>query len=135
MCAAGRQLHRPGERVAFKALKGNADQGGGLVWRYQDANNYYVTRYNPLESNFRVYKVIDGLRKQLGDNSDLKLKEGEWHTINVNHIGKKIVCKLDGEKYLEVEDDAITKAGKIGLWTKADAQTAFDNLSVVGLGK
>lgn len=120
-------------RVAFKALKGKEDQGGGLVFCYQDANNYYVTRYNPLESNFRVYKVIDGVRKQLGDKSDLKLKVGEWHTIGVNHVGKKIVCKLDGEKYLEVEDDAITKAGKVGLWTKADAQTAFDNLSVIGL--
>jgi hypothetical protein len=120
-------------RVAFKALKGKEDQGGGLVWRYQDANNYYVTRYNPLESNFRVYKVIDGVRKQLGDKPDLKLKAGEWHTIGVNHVGKKIVCKLDGEKYLEVEDDAITKAGKVGLWTKADAQTAYDNLSVIGL--
>jgi hypothetical protein len=121
-------------RVAFKALKGKDDQGGGLVWRYQDANNYYVTRYNPLESNFRVYKVIDGVRKQLGDKSDLKFKAGEWHTIAVNHVGKKIVCKLDGEKYLEVEDEAIAKPGKVGLWTKADAQTAFDTLHVIGLG-
>jgi Domain of Unknown Function (DUF1080) len=121
-------------RVAFKALKGKEDQGGGLVWRYQDANNYYLTRYNPLESNFRVYKVIDGVRKQLMDKSDLKLKAGEWHTIAVKHAGKKIECRLDGEKYLEVEDDAITKGGKIGLWTKADAQTAFDQL-VVGGGK
>jgi hypothetical protein len=120
-------------RVAFKALKGKEDQGGGLVWRYQDANNYYVTRYNPLESNFRVYKVIDGVRKQLGDKPDLKLKAGDWHTSSVNHVGKKIVCKLDGEKYLEVEDDAITKGGKVGLWTKADAQTAFDNFGVIEL--
>src|SRR5207253_4783209 len=76
--------------VAFKALKGKEDQGGGLVWRYQDANNYHLTRYNPLESNFRVYKVIDGVRKQLQDKSDLKLKAGEWHTIAVKQAGKKI---------------------------------------------
>jgi Domain of Unknown Function (DUF1080) len=120
--------------VSFKALKGKEDQGGGLVWRYQDANNYYITRYNPLETNFRVYKVLDGVRMQLGDKPDLKLKAGEWHTIAVSQVGKKIVCKLDGEKHLEVEDDAITKPGKVGLWTKADAQTAFDNLRVVGLG-
>jgi hypothetical protein len=121
--------------VAFKALKGKEDQGGGLVWRYQDANNYYVTRYNPLESNFRVYKVIDGVRKQHQDKSDLKLKAGEWHTIAAKHVGKKIECRLDGEKYLEVEDDAISKGGKVGFWTKADAQTAFDHLAVRAAGK
>ncbi len=116
--------------VAFKALKGKDDQGGGVVWRYQDANNYYICRYNPLESNFRVYHVLDGVRKQLLGKSELPLKAGEWHKIDVSQIGKKIVCKLDGEKYLEVEDDAITKGGKVGLWTKADAQTAFDQLVV-----
>jgi hypothetical protein len=122
-------------KVHFKALKGKDDQGGGLVWRYQDANNYYITRYNPLESNFRVYKVTDGVRKQLLGKSELVLKPGEWHTIAVQHAGKKIECRLDGEKYLEVEDDAITKPGQVGLWTKADAQTAFDNFSVTGLDK
>jgi len=122
-------------KVQFKAIKGKNDQGGGLVWRYQNADNYYVTRYNPLESNFRVYKVTDGVRKQLQDKSDLTLKAGEWHSIAVHHVGKKIECRLDGEKCLEVEDDAITKPGQVGLWTKADAQTAFDSLSVAGMDK
>ena len=67
--------------------------------------------------------------------SRLKAKAGEWHTMAVTHVGKKIVCKLDAEKLLEVEDDAIPKAGKIGLWTKADAQTAFDGFTVSGTGK
>jgi hypothetical protein len=121
--------------VAFKALRGKEDQGGGLVWRYQDANNYYLTRYNPLESNFRVYKVIDGVRHQLMDKPDLKLKAGEWHTIAARQVGKKIECRLDGEKYLEVEDDPITRGGKVGVWTKADAQTAFDTLGVGAIEK
>ena len=82
-----------------------------------------------------MYQIIDGVRKQLGDKSDLKLKAGEWHTISITHVGKKIECKLNGEKLLEAENEAIVKAGKIGLWTKADAQTAFDGLTVIGLGK
>ena len=51
--------------VKIKAIGGREDQGGGLVWHYQDADNYYIARANPLESNFRLYKVINGNRKQL----------------------------------------------------------------------
>ena len=58
--------------VEVKAIKGEIDQGGGLVWRYRDANNYYITRWNPLETNFRVYHVVDGKRTQLA-NADITL--------------------------------------------------------------
>jgi hypothetical protein len=118
--------------VAFKAVRGQKDQGGGLVWRYQDANNYYVCRMNPLEDNFRVYKVVDGKRTQLGTKEDLKVPVGEWHTLRVKQAGDRIECYLDGRKYLEVRDETFRKAGKVGLWTKADAQTYFDDFKVSG---
>ena len=118
--------------VAFKAVKGKEDQGGGLVWRYQDADNYYVCRMNPLEDNFRVYKVVAGKRTQLGTKEDIKVPVGEWHTITVTMKGEQIECALDGKKYLDVKDDTFKTAGKIGLWSKADAQTRFDNLTVKG---
>jgi Domain of Unknown Function (DUF1080) len=117
--------------VEFKAVKGKLDQGGGIVWRYQDANNYYVCRMNPLEDNFRVYKVIDGKRTQF-ENADVKVPAGEWHTIKIKQEGDHIECFLDGKKLLDHKDDSITKAGKVGLWTKADAQTHFDNFKVSG---
>src|SRR5437867_1874595 len=63
--------------VHFKAIKGETDQGGGIVWRYQDANNYYVARMNPLEDNYRVYKVVDGQRIQLGTKEGIKITAGE----------------------------------------------------------
>jgi hypothetical protein len=113
-------------KVAFKAVQGKEDQGGGVVWRFQDPNNYYIARMNPLEDNFRVYKVIDGKRIQLGTKEDIKVPAGEWHRIEVTMKGDKIECSLDGKKYLEATDDAIGKAGEVGLWTKADAQTHFD---------
>jgi len=116
--------------VAFKALKGKKDQGGGIVWRYQDANNYYVARMNPLEDNFRVYKVVDGKRSAEFQNAEVKIPAGEWHTLKVKMVGSHIECFLDGKKHLDVKDDSITKAGQVGLWTKADAQTAFDNFRV-----
>ncbi|MCI0642814.1 MAG: DUF1080 domain-containing protein [Gemmataceae bacterium] len=115
--------------VSFKAVSGKIDQGGGPVWRYQDANNYYIVRMNPLEDNFRVYKVVAGKRLQLG-NADVQAEGGKWHTIRVLHKGNRIQCYLNGKMLLDVTDDAIVQPGQVGLWTKADAQTLFANLRV-----
>jgi hypothetical protein len=114
--------------VKFKGVKGREDQGGGPVWRYQDANNYYIARANPLENNFRVYKVVDGNRLQM-DSARLKVSSNEWHTIKIIARKNHIQCYYDGKPYLEVTDNTFQK-GKIGLWTKADAVTYFDDLEV-----
>ena len=128
LCVAEKGKYQDVElSVAFKAIKGKIDQGGGMVWRYKDANNYYIARLNPLEDNYRVYKVIDGKRGQLDTAKDLKVKAGEWHTLKVVHKGNKIECFLDGKSILKAEDDAFKEAGQVGLWTKADAQTYFDD--------
>ena len=113
--------------VSFKAVKGNNDQGGGIVWRFADANNYYVVRFNPLEDNYRLYKVVDGKRIQLATKEGLKAPASEWHTLGIQMKGDAITCLLKGKKQLEAKDDTFTKAGKVGLWTKADAQTSFDD--------
>ena len=47
--------------------------------------------------------------------------------------GYHIECFYDGKKYLAVDDDTFPAEGRIGLWTKADAQTAFDDLAVSAL--
>lgn len=119
--------------VSFKAVAGKIDRGGGPVWRYQDANNYYICRHNPLEDNFRIYKVIDGKRTQLA-SLDAKAEAGKWHTIKVTMQGEQIVCTINDEE-LMVRDGTIKKAGKVGLWTKADAQTSFDHFVVSELKK
>jgi 3-keto-disaccharide hydrolase len=118
--------------VAFKAVKGEKDQGGGIVWRYQDADNYYIARMNPLEDNFRVYKVVAGKRTELATKDDVGLDSGKWYTLSITHRGDSITCSLEGKKHLEAKDDTFTKAGKVGLWTKADAQTYFADLRVKG---
>jgi hypothetical protein len=115
--------------VKFKGVTGEEDQGGGPVWRYQDNNNYYIARANPLEDNFRVYKVVDGKRIKM-DSASLKVTGGEWHTIKVLARKDHILCFYDGQPYLDVKDDTFQKAGRIGLWTKADAVTYFDDLEV-----
>lgn len=115
--------------VSFKAVKGETDQGGGPVWRYKDANNYYIARMNPLEDNFRVYKVVGGKRSQLG-SAEAEAPAGKWHSIRIVHKGDHIQCYLNGKRQLDVKDETFKDAGKIGLWTKADAVTSFDDLTV-----
>jgi hypothetical protein len=118
--------------VRMKPIGGKADQGGGLVWRAKDAKNYYLCRYNPLEDNFRVYKVVEGKRSsEFQDAQDIPKKPG-WHTVAVSMKGDHIVCSLDGKKLLDVHDSTFKDAGKIGLWSKADAESHFDDLSVKG---
>jgi hypothetical protein len=121
--------------VAFKAVAGKKDQGGGIVWRYQDANNYYIARMNPLEDNYRVYKVVAGTRMQLETKEGLKGPANEWHTLKIKQVGEQIECHLDGKKQLEAKDNTFPNAGRVGLWTKADAQTSFDDVQVSDLGK
>jgi hypothetical protein len=116
--------------VKMKAVAGKEDQGGGLVWRAMDSNNYYIARYNPLEDNYRVYKVEQGRRIQL-QNADIKHSEG-WHTLRVRMEGDHIQCYYDLGKYLDVKDSTFQVSGKIGLWTKADAQSHFDDLTMSG---
>jgi hypothetical protein len=113
--------------VKLKAIAGEIDQGGGLVWRARDAKNYYIARFNPLEDDYRLFKVVDGVRTLLL-KADAKLPAG-WHTLRVVMSGAQIECSLDGQKYLNAKDETFKDAGKIGLWTKADAQTHFDDLT------
>jgi hypothetical protein len=116
--------------VSFKAMAGDSDQGGGFVWRYQDNNNYYICRMNPLEDNYRVYKVVAGKRIQLGAKEGVQVKAGEWHRLKVEVKGNKMEGYLDGKKLCEITDDTFASAGKVGLWSKADAQTYFDEFVV-----
>jgi hypothetical protein len=114
--------------VRLKAVAGEVDRGGGLVWRAKDAKNYYIARYNPLEDNFRVYKVEAGKRTQFA--SAKVPGDDHWHTLRVTMVGSKITCFLDGRKHLEVEDASFPQAGRIGVWSKSDAQSYFDDLTV-----
>jgi hypothetical protein len=121
--------------VRVRAGDGEIDQGGGLVWRARDANNYYVCRFNPLEKNFRLYNVKDGKRTELRSKEKIDVPAGKWFTVGVKHVGAKIVCTLNGAHALEATDETFPKSGQVGLWTKADAVTSFDELTIVNGGR
>ena len=116
--------------VKIRANSGTVDQGGGLIWRAQNSDNYYIARYNPLENNLRLYYVKNARRTLLIDVPNLKVGSNEWFTLKVVHHGTRIEAWLNNKKLIEITDATFTNAGGIGFWTKADANSAFDNLKV-----
>src|SRR5499427_10996678 len=132
---------RDGEiSVAFKAVAGNVDRAAGIVWRYQDPNNYYIVRANALENNVVLYKVENGVRQSIAPKGmpsrsygvKHQIPRGRWNTLKIEFQGGSFIVFLNGEPLFETEDQTFTKAGKTGLWTKADSVTYFDEFTVVG---
>lgn len=114
--------------VKFKPIAGHEDQAGGLVWRWKDGDNYYVARANALENNVSLYYTQNGRRNTLS-YVDAPVPRNTWHALRVEFSGKSIRVILDGKPYIEMEDDHITGAGAVGVWTKADSVTLFDDFS------
>ena len=114
--------------VKFKAISGKEDQAGGVVWRAKDANNYYVARANALEDNVTIYHTINGRRTEK-KRADLKVATNQWHTLRVEFQGSHFVVTLNGQKALEWDDQTFRDAGKVGVWTKADSVTLFDDFA------
>jgi hypothetical protein len=114
--------------MKFKALSGKEDQAAGLVWRWKDGGNYYVARANALERNVSLYYTENGVRKTIQYvNAPVSLNN--WHTIRVTYRKDRIQVALDGKIYIDKRDSRISGPGKVGVWTKADSVTAFDNFS------
>jgi hypothetical protein len=124
--------------VKFKPISGTVDQAAGLVWRYQNPDNYYLVRANALESNVVLFKVEGGKRsnlKPLGAgllsySKKATVEAGSWQSLEVRAVASRFSVFLNGEPLFEVEDTTFRAPGKVGLWTKADSVTAFDDLVV-----
>lgn len=111
--------------VRFKAVAGRQDQAGGVVWRWQDADNYYVARANALENNVSLYYTKGGTRHTIAYR-DAPVAANQWHLLRVDFHGGGIRVSLNGKVYIDEQDQRITTAGKVGVWTKADSVTLFD---------
>jgi hypothetical protein len=114
--------------VKFKPISGSEDQAGGLVWRFKDGDNYYVARANALEDNVSLYYTQNGGRKTI-KYVNAPVSRNTWHSLRVEFSGKSIRVILDGKPYIEMEDDHIAGTGAVGVWTKADSVTLFDDFS------
>jgi hypothetical protein len=114
--------------VKFKSISGREDQAGGLVWRAKDSNNYYVARANALEDNVTIYHTISGRRTEK-KRASMKVASNQWHVLRVEFQGTHFTVLLNGAKALDWDDDTFKDAGKVGVWTKADSVTVFDDFS------
>ena len=114
--------------VKFKPISGKEDQAGGLIWRAKDANNYYVARANALEDNVTIYHTIQG-RCTEKKRAAMKVATNQWHTLRVDFQNSHFTVALDGKKALEWDDDTFKDAGMVGVWTKADSVTLFDDFT------
>ena len=114
--------------VKFKPLTGREDQAGGVVWRWKDGDNYYVARANALENNVSLYYTERGSRRTI-KYVDAPVPGNAWHTLRAEFKGTRIRVLLDGKAYIELDDSHIAGAGAVGVWTKADSVTAFDDFS------
>jgi len=124
--------------VKFKTISGGGDQAAGLVWRYQDPDNYYIVRANALEDNVVLYKVAKGERVALAPKGTPpktygvkhRVPKQTWSALSVSFQGNVFTVAFDGEKLFEVQDSTFSTAGKVGLWTKADSVTCFDDFQI-----
>ena len=126
--------------VRCKSISGEVDQSCGIVWRYRDSDNYYITRANALENNIVLYKVEAGERKSLAPKGHPSRAYGvkhpvpgrQWNELRVKFQDNVMTVFFNGEKLFEVEDTTFPDAGKVGLWTKADSVTYFDDFQFTG---
>jgi hypothetical protein len=114
-------------KVRFKPVSGKVDQAAGLVVRLRDPDNYYIARANALEDNVRLYKVVDGTRRQFA-GTNVKVPVGKWQELGLKAEGDRLTVSLDGKELFSATDRAFAEAGRVGLWTKADSLTHFDDL-------
>jgi hypothetical protein len=112
----------------FKPVDGREDQAGGVVWRWKDADHYYVARANALENNVSLYYVERGRRHTL-KYTDAPVPRGQWSHLRVEFSGTRIRVLLNGQNRIDFSDAHIAGAGRVGVWTKADSITAFDDFS------
>jgi hypothetical protein len=115
--------------IRFKPISGRVDQAAGIIFRVQDKDNYYILRANALEDNVNLYIYASGKRSSL-KGSSVKVASNEWQSLRVEAIGNHFRGFLNDKLVVEARDDNYL-AGRVGLWTKADSVTCFDNVQVV----
>ena len=114
--------------VKFKPISGREDQAGGVVWRAKDANNYYIARANALEDNVTIYHTINGRRTEK-KRANTRVASNQWHDLRVDFVGSHFTVTFDGKPALEWDDQTFRDPGKVGVWTKADSVTLFDDFT------
>ena len=120
-------------RYLAKSTRPQVSSGG-----IETKTTYYIVRANALEDNVVLYKVENGKRTDLPLKGEgrtygkkAEVPAGQWSTLRVVANGPRFEVYFNGAKLDQVEDSTFTQPGKVGVWTKADSVTHFDDLTVV----
>ena len=117
--------------VKMKPVAGKGDRAGGIIWRYRDPNNYYLVRANALENNIVLYKVENGRRTPV-NSVNHSVPANEWSVLKVQFRGPRFSVYFNHRRLFQSTDSTFASPGQVGLWTKADSITYFDDFRVAG---
>ena len=120
--------------VQFKTLSGKIDQAAGIIFRFQDPDHFYVVRANALEDTMQLYRVVEGMHHVV-TSKNIHVESGKWHSLDVMIDDVHVTVFFDGQQLFDVRDETFPTAGKIGLLTKSDGVTLFDDLQVTVLDR
>lgn len=119
-----------GVRVRFRLTGGGGDRAAGIVLHYRDPGNYLVARVNAIEGDLRIFRVVNGLRRTLPGGKVPVACDAEWHLLEFRAEGAKLTASVDGGSPATSYDTFFLR-GAVGLWTKSDSVTDFDDLEVL----
>lgn len=114
-------------QVRIKPVSGRDDRSGGVVWRYQDPNNYYLVRLNALTNDIVLFKVEKGVRSQLSAPVPHDIPSNAWSILKVSVRGNRFQVYVNHRRVLQGVDSTFRAPGKVGLWTAPDSITYFDD--------
>lgn len=110
----------------------------GIVWRYQDPQNYYLLELSVDQRNIALYRIENGQRRPVpvlhGRAGDVgvshDLRTGKWYETKVMFRGDRFKVLFDNRELFNAVDDSLQTPGKTGLWTRGGTVASFDDYRI-----
>lgn len=121
--------------VRFQMVGGTLDRCAGILFNVKPNGDYLTVRFNGTEDNVVLWTFNQGVRKFVKRATDLApLELGTWHTLKISVHGTALQAFLDGKAMM---DFTLTEpvSGKVGVWSKTDSMTQFDDFIVTKTAK
>lgn len=116
--------------VSVRARMAGGHGALGLLWKVQDADNYYLAKLDLARQDIGLYRVVRGNRVRIEGEDDLELDPSAWHTLKVVQEGDSIRVYLGGIRVLRARDRTFEKPGAAGVWCTGDAVAHFDDVKI-----
>lgn len=116
--------------VRFKLVAGQLDQCAGILFNLKPNGDYLTVRFNGKEDNVVLWTFNQGKRSFVKKGSEnVPLQMNQWHTLQISVKGTNLQASLNGKHLLDYTL-AEPVSGKVGLWSKTDSVSYFDDFTV-----